>query len=159
MNPKDKLEPWKSTHRRITNTRDLVSAIPEYGLILGEGGGRGIREQERAGQYEVQYADQIPVDFIVNTEEIAALGCDTPDDFLRLLGFTLGPVTPDDPIFRSATLPAGWTKRRTDHPLYTDLLDADGVKRGTIGYKAAFYDRWARLTVERPYLREEKVKP
>lgn len=156
MNPKDKLEPWESTHRRITNTRDLVSAVPLYGLIVGENGGRGIREQERAGQSEVQYADQIPTSFDPNMEEMKALGCDTPDDLLRLVGFTLGPVTPGDPLFRAATLPPGWTKRRTDHDLYTDFLDAEGNKRGGIMYKAAFYDRSARMWLERPYVKESK---
>lgn len=58
----------------------------------------------------------------------------------------MGPV-PGDDLFVYVKFPEGWTKKRTDHSMYTDLLDPQGRVRGSIGYKAAFYDRWARMTV------------
>jgi len=52
-----------------------------------------------------------------------------------------------DKVFQYATLPAGWRKQPTDHSMWSDLLDDKGRKRASIFYKAAFYDRSARLNV------------
>ncbi|MFC9085306.1 hypothetical protein [Nocardiopsis dassonvillei] len=66
---------------------------------------------------------------------------------LERLGFVLGEVDPDDPLFREASLPPGWTRRRTAHPVHTDLVDAQGRKRGSIFYKASAHDRRAQMYV------------
>jgi hypothetical protein len=54
----------------------------------------------------------------------------------------------DDPLFCRVELPAGWRKVPTDHPLWTDLVDGGGKVRAKIVYKAAFYDRYARVSLE-----------
>jgi hypothetical protein len=72
------------------------------------------------------------------------LGCSEAD--LTELGFQLGEdPAPDDPLFRPAVLPEGWSRRRTDHDMWTELVDQDGVARARIFYKASFRDRRAHL--------------
>lgn len=56
-----------------------------------------------------------------------------------------GDMVEGDDLFMHATLPEGWEKRPTDHHMYSDLLDAQGRKRASIMYKAAFYDRDASI--------------
>lgn len=52
----------------------------------------------------------------------------------------LGPVEGDS-LFQKVELPLGWKKRRTNHHLWTDLLDPNGRIRAAIFYSAVFYDR------------------
>jgi hypothetical protein len=46
-----------------------------------------------------------------------------------------------DDLFWWVTLPIGWEIARTDHSMWTHLLDNKGRKRAAIFYKVAFYDR------------------
>lgn len=66
---------------------------------------------------------------------------------LEALGFVKGEPVAGDDLFVNATLPEGWTKHSTGHSLWTEIRDERGVKRVAIGYKAAFYDRWASISV------------
>lgn len=65
---------------------------------------------------------------------------------------------PIDDHFRECTFPVGWEMKRTEHPMWSDLVDHNGRKRAAIFYKAAFYDRSAsvrlcrRFTVQRHYV-------
>ena len=52
-----------------------------------------------------------------------------------------------DNLFYNAQLPKGWELRSTGHDLHTDLIDNWGRKRAALFYKAAFYDRRARISV------------
>jgi hypothetical protein len=45
-------------------------------------------------------------------------------------------------------LPDGWQKRATDHDMWSELVDADGVVVASMFYKAAFYDRRAFLRMK-----------
>lgn len=63
------------------------------------------------------------------------------------LGFTLGAPVEGDPLFRHATLPEGWTRRSHQDPRGSDILDARGIPRVSIFYKAAFYDRRANASI------------
>ena len=78
------------------------------------------------------------------------------DDAFRKLGFTFGEPDPSDPLFRPATLPDGWRKERTDHSMWSKIVDRHGRERVSIFYKAAFYDRGAfmRLTTVYGYAAE-----
>lgn len=105
------------------------------------GPSRAIENQEARGQAAVAAADKIPIDCRGVTDET-----------LIAMGFTLG--APLDKLFRAATLPPGWRKVPTDHYLWTDLVDGDGVKRGAIGHKAAFYDQWAHMHLNRRFTAE-----
>jgi hypothetical protein len=57
------------------------------------------------------------------------------------VGFKFGDKIDD--LFLSAELPEGWTREATDHDMWSKILDADGVERVSVFYKAAFYDRCA----------------
>lgn len=59
----------------------------------------------------------------------------------KAFGFEYG--EPADDIFVSVTAPDGWQIRPTDHSMHSDIVDDQGRKRGSIFYKAAFYDRSA----------------
>ena len=63
---------------------------------------------------------------------------------LTELGFELGDVVDD--LFRKGSLPSGWTME-ADGSFHTAILDQAGNHRGYLSYKAAPYDRWARLSV------------
>lgn len=74
----------------------------------------------------------------------------TDDSEYEALGFVFGPPHAHDPLFRPATLPAGWRKVGTDHAMHTDIVDEKGRKRASVFYKAAFYDRRASLSLVHP---------
>jgi hypothetical protein len=53
-----------------------------------------------------------------------------------------------DDLFVEVELPEGWKKQATDHSMWSHLLDENGLKRASIFYKAAFYDRDSFLSPE-----------
>lgn len=122
----------------ITNTEKqdpmlhLMSA-----MLAGNSLNDAILAQEAQGQTEVVHSDQIPLD-------------GPNDGALIELGFELS-LPQSDPLFRPCKFPDGWTKRPTDHSMYTEVLDEQGRVRGLIGYKAAFYDRWANFRLNTRY--------
>lgn len=63
------------------------------------------------------------------------------------LGFKLGAVIADDPLFRYGSIPEGWTMR-AEGSFHTALIDEQGNRRGYLSYKAAPNDRWAFITIE-----------
>ncbi len=93
----------------------------------------GIELQEAAGQAA-----------LVGTRDLLPRDC--PREQLEALGFVFGEDADD--LFVNVTLPKGWRKKATDHSMWSDLLDDKGVKRGSIFYKAAFYDRSAFLRLK-----------
>lgn len=95
----------------------------------------GIEAQERAGQATFCATETLPTD--------------SPWDDLELLGITKGKKIDD--IFVEAKLPAGWKKKSTEHAMWSHLLDNKGRRRAGIFYKAAFYDRSARLSLDRRF--------
>jgi|ERR1041384_5656929 hypothetical protein len=95
----------------------------------------GIEAQEAAGQ----------AIFVANS----TLPKECPRAELEKMGVKFGPD--QDDLFVKVILPAGWSKRATDHSMWSDLLDDKGRKRGAIFYKAAFYDRSAHMNVTRRY--------
>jgi len=62
----------------------------------------------------------------------------------------LGEV-PGDPLFQYVELPSGWKKMPSEHSMWSYLVDEKGRTRASIFYKAAFYDRNARFSVDRRY--------
>lgn len=116
---------------KITNTA-AAEAHPEW---LGGGSPREIVAQEARGQSE-----------LVNS---AALPTQIRGDraILESAGVIFGEPNPEDPLFCDVTLPAGWMKRSTEHPLWSDLVDDQGTVRARIFYKAAFYDRDAFMSI------------
>ena len=48
-----------------------------------------------------------------------------------------------DALFVRASLPDGWRMQKTEHHMWTDIVDGEGRKRGELFYKASIYDRAA----------------
>lgn len=118
---------------------------PVYRALMLDGtsnpGGRPgmIEQQEQDGQRQLVNSDRLPVK--IN-------GRDVSDADFEALGFTFGDPDPGDPLFRPATLPPGWTRRGSDHAMWSHLLDQHGRQRVAIFYKAAWYDRDAFMSLE-----------
>lgn len=87
----------------------------------------GIEAQERRGQQEQAVKETLPK---------TMQGC-TKADFEKL-GFKFFGET--ERIFWQCLFPTGWTKKPTSHSMWSNLLDDKGRKRGSIFFKAAFYD-------------------
>ena len=104
----------------------------------GRTDGRAIIEQERNGQAALCHGAEV---------HLPVQGSEHPA--FAAMGVKMGAPLKDDPLFRRAELPAGWSIKPTDHNLWSDLCDETGKKRASIGYKAAFYDRWATISPER----------
>lgn len=96
----------------------------------------GIERQEAMGQAA-----------LVGTKNTLPKEC--PRVQLEKLGFVFGNDVDD--LFVNVTFPAGWSKKATDHSMWSDLLDAKGRKRGSIFYKAAFYDRSSHMGLNQRY--------
>jgi len=121
---------------KITKPSTLTALIKGdiHNAIISETTG-GIEAQEAAGQRS----------FVAN--ETLPIQC--PRAELEQIGFVFG--KPVDDLFVSVQFPAGWRKQATDHSMWSDLLDEKGRKRGSIFYKAAFYDRDAFMRINRRY--------
>jgi hypothetical protein len=114
----------------------------ENAILAGTPG--GIEAQEKAGQA------MLPKDMGYKPPTREAITAAT--------GIQFG-VDADD-LFVNVTLPPGWKLQATDHSMWSDLLDADGVKRAGIFYKAAFYDRNASITFNGRYRQDsDYAKP
>jgi hypothetical protein len=117
----------------VTNTtkQDPFHHLVES-LIMG--GPEAIQASEARGQRELVQSDVLPVDTNGQDAEFLALG------------FTFGPVVEGDPLFRAATLPAGWKRRAGGHAMWSYIDDERGLERAAIFYKAAFYDRSSHMS-------------
>jgi hypothetical protein len=116
----------------ITNTSEQDAVI---NLVVAMDP-RGIEEQEAQGQRELVNSTLLPAKSNGNKLE----------DF-EALGFTFGPVKENDPLFREATLPEGWTREGSEHAMWSYLVDERGIQRVSMFYKAAFYDRDAFMSI------------
>jgi hypothetical protein len=123
-----------SITKNITIT-DTTKLSPGEKLVLALPG--GIAEQEARGQRELVGSEQLPRDGLLGADRASWEG----------LGLKIDETTGDDPLFCRVELPAGWKKVATDHAMWSHLVDDQGRVRGKIFYKAAFYDRSARLTL------------
>ncbi|MBS1722559.1 MAG: hypothetical protein JSS66_06070 [Armatimonadetes bacterium] len=93
--------------------------------------------QEKRGQAEMTHKERLP------------LKCGDRE-LWEHLGFVFG--EPEDDLFVACTFPTGWSVVPTDHSMYSDIIDDQGRKRGSIGYKAAFYDQWAQANLTNRYV-------
>lgn len=98
----------------------------------------GIEDQEAQGQSDFVANDTLP---------IKCNHCKRTE--LEGMGIVFGESA--DNLFVNVQLPDGWRKERTDHSMWSDLLDDKGRKRASIFYKAAFYDRDAFISTVRRY--------
>lgn len=132
----------ESSKRVPTNTAKEAerSGIPFLALASALGSSGAIESQEAAGQLELVNSEVLPTDMRAGAQAA-----------LEKIGFKfLGPVE-GDPLFQHVEMPEGWSKRKTDHSMWSELVDSKGRKRGGIFYKAAFYDRKATLHLDCRY--------
>lgn len=97
------------------------------------GGSESIEASEARGQRQM-----------VESEVIPSEGAEKLVD----LGFELGDVVKEDPIFRATKLPEGWAREGSGHSMWSYIIDERGFRRVAIFYKAAFYDRHAYASLE-----------
>lgn len=109
------------------------------------GSSAAIEHQEARGQRE-----------LVNSEAIPYRGSNGKDrTILESWGFKFGEHDGED-LFIEVAMPAGWKKVRTDHSMWSNLLDDKGRIRASIFYKAAFYDRDAFMRLYTRYVIRRK---
>lgn len=126
--------PKNTSKRAHDNPLEFLAAA----MSMGSSG--AIEHQESVGQRDLCHSDSLPSDMREGCREA-----------LESIGAKFGDIDPSDPIFIPCTLPLGWTKKGTDHAMWSHLLDDKGRKRGSIFYKAAFYDRSAHMNMECRY--------
>lgn len=134
-------EELEQAFRSPRNTTREVSDEGGGLLIILESmaGGHPIEAMERQGQREIVSSEVLPNPDQQYSRVRRA-------DF-EALGVTFGDAVPGDPLFVRATLPAGWTRRGSDHDMWSYVLDERGEERIAVFYKAAFYDRSASMNV------------
>lgn len=116
--------------RKITNTEKKERHV--FDVMPGM-----IEASEARGQRELVASTQLPIEI-------------RPPEGKKTLeeaGVKFGEPG-EDPLFCEATLPEGWKKVATEQSMWSELVDDKGVKRASIFYKAAFYDRVACMNVE-----------
>jgi len=99
------------------------------------GAGEAIRRQEKQGQNDVVNFSVLPIE--CDRENSEALGIIFHDNH--------------DDLFVNVTLPNGWYKKAGNHSMWSGLYDNKDRLRGKIFYKAAHYDRNARMSLSTRY--------
>jgi len=118
------MKPIENTAKTGVNRQWVMGGNPD-----------AILDQESRGQDQLVNSHDLPV------------SCRPNRDVLETAGVKFGNPKKSDPLFCRAELPDGWTKRATDHSMWSELVDAGGRLRARIFYKAAFYDRDAFMMV------------
>jgi hypothetical protein len=134
------------------NPAALNAALSGYvlGAIIANTPG-GIERQEAEGQLRLIANAQLPIK--VNSGPQVGGEKVYTDMGIHVVG-----IDPSDKIFFNVVLPEGWSKVPTDHSMWSDLRDQYGRKRGSIFFKAAFYDYEAFFNQEcRFYVRVEPI--
>jgi hypothetical protein len=98
----------------------------------------GIENQEAMGQAAM-----------VGTRDVLPMR--SPREKLTKLGFVFLGDVDGRKLFVDVQFPAGWKKVATDHSMWSNLLDPKSRVRGTIFYKAAFYDERADMYLNSYY--------
>ncbi len=104
------------------------------GMMAGTPG--AIEVSEAAGQVELVNSATLPAEMGIDRETVT-----------KATGIQFGDMADD--LFIDVVLPAGWSKRATDHSMHSELVDDRGRVRAGIFYKATFYDRRADLHFKR----------
>jgi len=125
----------ENTIRKVL--RDPGSFFTE---VLAVGSSNAILNQEAQGQGSFVGSDTLPV-------KISSYGDFDEKKILEDAGMEFLGMVEGDKLFQYVRLPLGWQKVATDHSMWSNLVDDKGRIRARIFYKAAFYDRDARLSL------------
>lgn len=143
-----------SKTNRVTNTSAEVNREPIVGLATAMVPG-GIEASERRGQIEFLESEVLPAEI-----QQYWPGAKKGDGKLLLeaWGFVFGKHVGGDTLFMQAKLPPGWSRKGTDHAMWSHVVDDKGRERCAIFYKAAFYDRRATLSISPRYRFEHEYE-
>lgn len=108
--------------------------------MVGQGSDKYITDMEKRGQRQLVASMLLPTD---RCHDIAVY---------EALGFKFDTVDPRDNLFQEVSLPPGWKKVRTDHAMWSKIIDEKDRERASIFYKAAFYDRRANMRLAPRFL-------
>ena len=108
---------------KITNTEQEVIDDPMKMFASLLGGPGAIERSEAKGQEELVESEVLPTSY----------NGDKKKDFEKI-GIVFGDVVEGDSMFQEVTLPAGWKKIRTDHSMWSKLIDEQGRERASIFY-------------------------
>jgi len=111
---------------KVRNTTKQIHENPIIGLPMLMNN-KYIEQQEANGQAELVQSDVLPTE--IGAEDKAVL---------EKAGVIFGEVVKGDDIFTNVTLPFGWKKKRTDHSMWSELLDGKGRVRASIFIKPHF---------------------
>lgn len=125
--------------RSVEDTRGWSPELHILGA-MEHGSAEYITGLEAAGQQQFLASDVLPVE---------ARGVDGKDGWsiLAQWGIQRGDSVPHDELFVYASLPEGWSRQPAEDDRFSYLVDATGVRRATIFYKAVPYDRSAYLSI------------
>lgn len=107
-----------------------LGQIPLEMFIISSNVSSIIAKQEQQGQQEFLRENLLPVRMDGKSKEA-----------LEKAGVKFLEICKDDALFQKVVLPQGWTKRATEHALWSELIDAHGSVRVTIFFKSVSYDR------------------
>ena len=128
------------TAPRNTATPGGMFEVASQGFQGSPEAGNAIRKQEADGQRSFTTSDTLPTRMGEDDRKV-----------LEQAGVVFGNQVRGDEMFTYVTLPAGWKKVPTSHSMWSDLVDDKGRRRAAMFYKAAFYDRSARLNTCRRF--------
>lgn len=126
------------------NTQRQATEQLDMRLWVMGGNPNAILAQEAQGQKSFVGSDTLPTD----------IGGDSDYDekaILKAAGVKFLGSLKGDKMFQYVELPQGWQKVATDHSMWSKLVDDKGRERASIFYKAAFYDRSARMSLSCRY--------
>jgi hypothetical protein len=125
---------------RLTPAAVLAASNNDVENFLAAAIPGGIEAQEKRGQMKQAQLQTLPIEGTSKPEErkqFEALGFKFKDNADRL--------------FVNVEFPAGWSKKPTDHSMWSTLVDDKGRKRAGIFYKAAFYEMSAHIHLDRRF--------
>jgi hypothetical protein len=125
--------------KEIPNYEKQIAENPLYGLGVLIGGSEAIEAQERHSTSTAANVSALPT---------CGLHQYGPGGPFESLGIKIGKPMSSDPkeLFTSVELPLGWKIKRTDHPMWNDIVDEKGRRRASYFFKGAFYDRNAHMS-------------
>jgi hypothetical protein len=116
----------------------LSGDVDNYAIATED---HGIEKQEARGQQNLIRSEILPKKLMHSH--------DSKELIYKTLGIVI--LGEADDLFDKVKLPDGWTKKPTDHNMWSELFDEKGRKRASIFYKAAYYDRSAHMGFNNRY--------
>lgn len=125
---------------KVQNTTKMINDNPLMALIGAMSSNTYIEDQEAQGQDQLVNSDVLPTD--INPTDKAAM---------IKFGIKFLDQVESDSLFQHVELPEGWSRKKSDHSMWSYIIDDKERERISIFYKAAFYDRSASASCNRRF--------